>query len=52
VTARPDGPAVGICLDKGYDYAEVRDLCDEWRLTPHIRSRGEEKGSYLRIRGS
>ena len=43
MTARPDGSVVGICLDKGYDYAEVRDLCDELGLTPHIRSRGEEK---------
>ena len=43
MTARPDGSVVGICLDKGYDYAEVRDLCDEFGLTPHIRSRGEEK---------
>jgi IS5 family transposase len=43
VIARPDDVVVGVCLDKGYDYAEVRELCDEFGLTPHIRSRGEEK---------
>lgn len=44
--ARPDAsPAEpqGICLDKGYDYPEVYELVDEYGLTPHIRSRGEEK---------
>jgi putative transposase len=32
----------GLCLDKGYDYAEVRELVEEFRFTAHIRSRGEE----------
>jgi putative transposase len=32
----------GLCLDKGYDYSEVRDLADEFRFTAHIRCRGEE----------
>ena len=32
----------GLCLDKGYDYAEVRALADEFRFTAHIRCRGEE----------
>ena len=31
-----------LCLDKGYDYDEVRDLAREFRFTAHIRSRGEE----------
>ncbi len=31
-----------LCLDKGYDYNEVRDLAREFRFTAHIRSRGEE----------
>ena len=39
--ATPDAPQ-GLCLDKGYDYAEVRDLLAEFGLTAHIRSRGEE----------
>jgi putative transposase len=33
----------GICLDKGYDYPEVYELVGEYGLSPHIRSRGEEK---------
>jgi putative transposase len=32
----------GLCLDKGYDYDEVRALAREFRYTAHIRSRGEE----------
>ena len=31
-----------LCLDKGYDYDEVRNLAREFRFTAHIRSRGEE----------
>ncbi len=32
-----------MCLDKGYDYPEVRELVAEWGYTGHIRSRGEER---------
>ncbi len=32
----------GLCLDKGYDYDEVRALAREFGYTAHIRSRGEE----------
>lgn len=32
----------GLCLDKGYDYGEVRDLAQEFGYTAHIRARGEE----------
>ena len=31
-----------MCLDKGYDYDEVRDIVKEFGFTAHIRSRGEE----------
>jgi putative transposase len=31
-----------LCLDKGYDYDEVRAILDEFGFTAHIRSRGEE----------
>lgn len=45
VVARPqateDQPQ-GMCLDKGYDYDEVRRLLDEFGFTAHIRGRGEE----------
>lgn len=37
----PDAPQ-GLCLDKGYDYDEVRALLDEFGFTAHIRARGEE----------
>jgi putative transposase len=32
----------GMCLDKGYDYQEVRDILAEFGFTAHIRSRGQE----------
>jgi len=32
----------GMCLDKGDDYDEVRDLLTEFGFTAHIRARGEE----------
>ncbi|MCC7060945.1 MAG: transposase, partial [Burkholderiaceae bacterium] len=37
----PEQPQ-GMCLDKGYDYQEVRDTLAELGFTAHIRSRGEE----------
>ena len=33
----------GMCLDKGYDYDEVRDILMEFGFTAHIRARGEKK---------
>lgn len=35
----------GMCLDKGYDYDEVRAILDEFGFTAHIRARGEEAKS-------
>jgi transposase len=32
----------GLCLEKGYDYDEVRALLAEFGFTAHIRGRGEE----------
>ena len=37
----PENPQ-GLCLDKGYDYDEVRAIVAEFGFTAHIRSRGEE----------
>ena len=34
--------AQGLCLDKAYDYAEVRSLVAQFGFTAHIRARGEE----------
>ena len=38
----PERPQ-NMCLDKGYDYPEVRELVVAWGYTGHIRSRGEER---------
>ncbi len=32
----------GMCLDKGYDYDEVREILAEFSFTAHIKARGEE----------
>jgi putative transposase len=48
--ATPDAPQ-GICLDKAYDNAEVRELIAAYELTPHIRARGEEITEKVRIPG-
>jgi transposase len=37
----PEEPQ-GLCLDKGYDYDEVREIAEEFRFTAHIKARGEE----------
>ena len=40
-----------MCLDKGYDYVEVRDLLKEFGFTAHIRSRGEEAKQIMKEAG-
>ncbi len=42
----------GLCLDKGYDYDEVRDLVAEFGFTAHIRGRGEEAQQLKREAGA
>ncbi len=45
VAERPEPTAEapqGMCLDKGYDYDEVRAILEEFKFTAHIRGRGEE----------
>lgn len=32
----------GLCLDKGYDYDEVREIVEEFGFTAHIKARGVE----------
>jgi len=41
----------GMCLDKGYDYDEVRDILHEFGFTAHIRARGEEAEALKRKAG-
>src|ERR1700758_1416768 len=36
------GAPQGLCLDKGYDFDEVREIAKEFGFTAHIRCRGEE----------
>jgi transposase len=42
----------GLCLDKGYDYDEVRATVAEFGFTAHIRSRGEEAQALKREAGA
>ena len=49
-TPSPEHPQ-GMCLDKGYDFAEVRRTLDEFGFTAHIRSRAEEAPAIKREAG-
>lgn len=42
---RPDPADVKqhMCMDKGYDYEDVRTTVDEYGYTAHIKSRGQEE---------
>ena len=40
-----------LCLDKGYDYDEIRELAKEFQYTAHIRARGEEAQAIKREAG-
>jgi transposase len=54
IVARPAptaGQPQGLCLDKGYDFAEVRDTVAEFGFTAHIRARGEEATAIKREAG-
>jgi putative transposase len=41
----------GMCLDKGYDFDEVRATLEEFGFTAHIRARGEEGKELKREAG-
>lgn len=54
VVERPeptDEQPQGMCLDKGYDYDEVREILAEFGFTAHIRGRGEEAKELAREAG-
>jgi putative transposase len=38
----------GLCLDKGYDFDEVREIAAEFAFTVHLRARGEEAQALKR----
>jgi len=49
--ARPiptDSAPQGLCLDRGYDYNNVRELAVAQRFEAHIRTRGEELAEKVR----
>ena len=46
----PEKPQ-GLCLDKGYDYPEVRKTLWRFNLVPHIKCRGEESAKMVRKTG-
>ena len=41
----------GLCLDKGYDYDEVRAIVKAFGFTAHIRARGEDAKAIKREAG-
>lgn len=49
--APSDEAPQNLCLDKGYDYDEVRELAAEFGYTAHIRCRGEEQRALAREAG-
>jgi len=54
VVERPQASAEqeqGMCLDKGYDYDQVRAILIEFGFTAHIRGRGEEAKEIAREAG-
>ena len=54
VVDRPEPTKVhpqGTCLDKGYDYDEVRGILSEFGFTAHIPARGEEAQAIKREAG-
>lgn len=40
-----------ICLDKGYDYPQIRELVAAWGYTGHIKSRGQETSEKQTLPG-
>lgn len=44
------GGQSGLCMDKGYDYDEVRQIVAQYGLVAHIRGRGEEAVKIKRER--
>jgi len=44
IVERPSSEDVdqNMCMDKGYDFPDIKELVEEYGYTAHIRSRGEE----------
>jgi putative transposase len=41
----------GVCMDKAYDYDDIRESVEEFGFTAHIRARGEEAKALKREAG-
>jgi putative transposase len=40
-----------LCMDKGYDYPDTRELVKEWGYTAQIKARGEEVEAKKKVPG-
>jgi transposase len=40
-----------MCMDKGYDYPDVRELIAKWGYTAHIVARGQERDALANVPG-
>ena len=40
-----------LCMDRGYDYPQVRELVEAYGYTAHIRARGEEVDAKQHVPG-
>jgi len=40
-----------MCMDKGYDYPDTRQLVKQWGYTAHIKARGEEVEEKKKVPG-
>lgn len=47
----PEEQPQHMCLDKGYDFDDIRELLEAWGYTAHIRTRGEEEKRQRDIPG-
>jgi len=48
---RPARRKQNMCMDKGYDYPDVRELVNKWGYTAQIVARGEERDARARVPG-
>jgi transposase len=48
---RPARRKQNMCMDKGYDYPDVRELVAKWGYTARIATRGEERHARERLPG-
>ena len=48
---RPARRKQNMCMDKGYDYPDVRELVAKWGYTARIAARGEQRSARARLPG-